>query len=149
MILSKKVNRIVSPKRLIYHRIIRRWGIALSFYQIGSIITICIIAQEWLTRIQSHITIVVLINPATRKSRHSRPITQYIPARSHIIIRHKCLYLCTGLFPFHSFHQNTSCNMLTAMDSVIKFRISCSISCSSPSKWFSASATASGSVWGC
>ena len=148
MIISKIINRIVRLERLIYHRIIRRSGIALSFYQIGLIITICITAQDWLIPIQFIIIIFVLINPATRKS-HRRPITQYIPARSHIIIRHKCLHLCTGLFPFHSFHQNTSCNMLTAMDSVIKFRISCSISCSSPSKWFSASATASGSVWGC
>ena len=148
MIISKIINRIVIPPKLIYHRIIRRSGIALSFYQIGLIITICIIAQDWLIRIPFLITIVVLINPATKNSRR-RPITQYIPARSDIIIRHKCLYLRTGLFPFHSFHQNTSCNMLTAMDSVIKFRISCSISCSSPSKWFSASATASGSVWGC
>ena len=106
MIISKIVNRIVIPDKLIYHRIIRRWGIALSFYQIGFIITICIIAQDWLIPIQFLITIDVLINPATRKS-HRRPITQYIIARSHIIIRHKCLYLCTGLFPFHSFHQNT------------------------------------------
>ena len=43
MIISKIINRIVRLPKLIYHRIIRRWGIALSFYQIGFII----LANGW------------------------------------------------------------------------------------------------------